>query len=416
MTVEEWNIFTRRWDVFRSGSGIDELSAASQLFQCAETELGDSLLKSNPNIAEGPLSTPLDAMRALAIIPVATCVLRTELLQLRQERDEPCRAFAAKVRGKAETCNYVTNCTCGDSVDYTDNIIRDVILNGLYDMDIRREVLGVIDILEKPVNDVVALVESKEMARNALPSPSMSAMSSFQKQRKQQPTIPSQKERERVACCPDCHKEFKLFSEGVRGWNETPHKVCIECYRANRRRSRQQRQPQQRSPQTPNINAVDSDQISQIAVIYHESNDTKKRRRKRGRRQSSGTHVPIKQPPTVRLDHHIFTKGEWKRARLRNHPRVLISVSLARTDDCQDPAAEVKHAKVSAIADTGAQSDLWSLNEFLACGFSREDLHPISLSMSAANHTWIPIEGAFFAKLAVQSENGPIASCHSWST
>ena len=127
----------------------------------------------------------------------------------------------------------------GDSVDYTDNIIRDVILNGLYDMDIRREVLGVLDILEKPVNDVVALVESKEMARNALPSPSMSGMSSFQKQRKHPPTTPSQKERERVASCPDCHKEFKLFSEGARGWNETPHKVCIECYRANRRRRRQ---------------------------------------------------------------------------------------------------------------------------------------------------------------------------------
>ena len=158
---------------------------------------------------------------------------------------------------------------------------------------------------------------------------------------------------------------------------------------------------------------MDSDQISQIAAIYHESHDTKKLRRKRGRRQSSGTHVPIRQPPTVRLDHHIFTKGEWKRARLRNHPRVSISVSLARTDKCQDPAAEDKHAKVSAIADTGAQSDLWSLNEFLACGFSREDLHPISLSMSAANHSRIPIEGAFFAKLAMQSENGQIASCHS---
>ncbi|KAI9534597.1 hypothetical protein NQZ68_012830 [Dissostichus eleginoides] len=28
-------------------------------------------------------------------------------------------------------------------------------------------------------------------------------------------------------------------------------------------------------------------------------------------------------------------------------------------------------ARISAVADTGAQSDLWSLEEFLACGFAR---------------------------------------------
>jgi hypothetical protein len=37
-------------------------------------------------------------------------------------------------------------------------------------MDIRREVLGTDAVLGRAVNDVVALVESKEMARNALPT------------------------------------------------------------------------------------------------------------------------------------------------------------------------------------------------------------------------------------------------------
>ena len=51
VSTEEWNVFTRRWEVFRTGSGIDDTSAPSQLFQCAENELGDSLLKSNPDAA-----------------------------------------------------------------------------------------------------------------------------------------------------------------------------------------------------------------------------------------------------------------------------------------------------------------------------------------------------------------------------
>ena len=112
----------------------------------------------------------LSAMRSLAIIPVATCVLRAELLQYRQERDGAFRAFSARVRGKAKTCSYSATCKCSQTLDYTDHIIREVLLNGIYDPDIRREILGTTNILDKPVDDVIALVEQKEMVRNALPS------------------------------------------------------------------------------------------------------------------------------------------------------------------------------------------------------------------------------------------------------
>ena len=155
------------------------------------------------------------------MIPVATCVLRTELLQIHQERGESVRAFTAKVRGKAETCAFRASCTCGLAVDYTDDVIRDVIINGLYDADIRREVLGIEKIVEKPVNDVIALVEGKEMARNAFPSFSLSAVSSFQRQRQSPPTpatkAPSPTDRAREALCPDCSRAFKVFKEGPRG-------------------------------------------------------------------------------------------------------------------------------------------------------------------------------------------------------
>lgn len=101
---------------------------------------------------------------------------------------------------------------------------------------------------------------------------------------------------------------------------------------------------------------------------------------------------------------------------MRDHPRLPITISLSRpgrTDsDLSKPSSAI-HAEVSAIADTGAQSDLWSLSDFLACGFSRDHLHLISLSLSAANRSPISIEGAFFAKLATQSSSGDITACHS---
>ena len=170
VSTEEWNAFIRRWEVFRIGSGIDGASAPSQLFQCAGPELGDSILKANPQAASGSLTQLLETMRSLAVIPVATGVLRTKLLQLRQERDETFRAFTARVRGKAETCALTTECECGKKVDYTHHVIRDVLLNGIYDTDIRREILGTKKILETLVNEVISMVENKDMARNALPS------------------------------------------------------------------------------------------------------------------------------------------------------------------------------------------------------------------------------------------------------
>ena len=75
VSLEAWNAFTRRWQMFRQGSGINEVSATAQLFQCASQSLGDSLLKSDAEIVSKPLQELLSAMRRLAVIPVVTGVL-----------------------------------------------------------------------------------------------------------------------------------------------------------------------------------------------------------------------------------------------------------------------------------------------------------------------------------------------------
>ena len=169
VTLEECNIFKRRWDVFVSGSGLDPDASSSQLFQCSGDELGDSLLKTDPSIVSKPTSVVMGAMKSLAVIVVDTGVMRAELVRMQQEREESFRAFAAQVRGNAETCAYITKCICLREVDFTDSIIRDVLIAGIADLDIRREVLGTRAILERVVNDVISLVDGQEIARNALP-------------------------------------------------------------------------------------------------------------------------------------------------------------------------------------------------------------------------------------------------------
>ena len=108
---------------------------------------------------------------------------------MRQKRDQNFRSFAAMVRGKAETCAFVTQnlCDCGrnNNVDYTDKIISDVLISGIYDVEIRREILGIDGVTDRSVNDVISLVEKREMARDAnMVSLDPSAISAYKQEGK----------------------------------------------------------------------------------------------------------------------------------------------------------------------------------------------------------------------------------------
>ena len=179
-------------------------------------------------------------MERLAVIAVASRVTRAELMQMRQDHDEPFRTFAARVRGKAETCSYHLKCSCNNTVDYTDEIIRDVLVAGISDTDIRREIMGTDKILEMPINSVVSLVEGKEMARNAMPMSSAS-ISLFRRQKTPAITSSHQHRKKTEAIpCRQCGAAYHLFSENRRGTlNSKPHQMCIECYRSSRGKNRE---------------------------------------------------------------------------------------------------------------------------------------------------------------------------------
>ncbi|KAK3779410.1 hypothetical protein RRG08_015811 [Elysia crispata] len=221
---EVWNGFVRRWEAFKTGSGIGEATASMQLFLCASEPLGDLLLKADPNIQSKPIDEVKSTMRQFAVIPVAIGVRRTEFLQLRQAPDELFCTFAPRVKGKAETCMFTTTatCTCNETVqaDYTTETVRDVLLAGIADLDIRREALSTHDIQNKSVNDVIAFVEGREMARNATPTTSMSALSAFKKRQAHENDTPkklSPPDTNKQVPCPDCGKKFDIYKQKTNG-------------------------------------------------------------------------------------------------------------------------------------------------------------------------------------------------------
>lgn len=418
---EEWNIFARRWDAFVAGSGIDGDNCSSQLFQCAGDTLGNSLLKTDPAIISKSTGDVMKAMKSLAVIAVATGVSRAELVQMHQERDESFRSFAARVRGKAEICNYIVKCSCLKDVDFTDSIIRDVLIAGIADMDIRREILGTDVILERSVNDVISLVESKEMARNAMPTASASI--SFTKQNKI-PTIDKHPNRNQTGTCPDCSKRFALFSEGMRGYNTRAHRQCIDCYRKKHsKRNALQNSTKQAekvdSKITSEVGAVFT-QISSVGTEVRGSQASSKGRYKKRHQhlntagsEKQGSRANAPHPGKVNPSHHIFTKGEWRRARFLSHPEVKLMMSVHssdyRTFGYRCPT--ITPTSITAMADSGAQSCLWSMDGFLASGFTHDDLIPVAMDLVAANKSPITIAGAIIIRLQGKSQSGEEISC-----
>ena len=363
---EAWNAFVLRWEAYKAGSHISAKDASIQLFQCAGENLANVMLRSNRCITTQPVHEVLSAMRKLAVIPVARGVTRAELLRMNQSNDESFRLFAARVRGKAETCGFITD---EGSVDYTEEVIRDVMLSGIRDLEIRREALSTEGLQGKRVNDIISFVESREMASHAVSpcsdvgSLTLTAMSSF-KRAKAKPSSPQEDKRSRTATCPGCGEMFHLFKLSKRGWNRRPYANCLQCWRSSRDSADYQ------GKQSFISNPYDS-QISTLRVKSE-------------------------------LGHRIFCHGSWENAKFRDHPYVSLMLSV------DGKAASVP---VTAVADTGAQCNIWSYKEFLNAGFTKSELHPVSSHFRVADTRRINIVGAFPGMFNGISPNGWSVVC-----
>ena len=169
--------------MFKTGTDLSAAEKVQHLFQCCDDDLGDSILRGTPSSVAGNEEQLLAVVKKFAVVPVAICIRRAELIACRQDHGENIRSFYAKLEGKAATCMYATKCpipTCGAAVEFTDIIVKDLMIAGLVDEDIKKEVLVWAPLDEKDVDATVTLIEAKEMARDALNRPlSHSAVSSY---------------------------------------------------------------------------------------------------------------------------------------------------------------------------------------------------------------------------------------------
>ena len=102
----------------------------------------------------------------------------------------------------------------------------------------------------------------------------------------------------------------------------------------------------------------------------------------------------------------------WKRTHSIQHPTLKLKVSVDPSDyqAINHPIPRITPCEVCVVTDTGAQSCLWGLSDFLRCGFKEADLIPVKHTLYAAKKEKIDVVGAILIRLSGTDSSGELKS------
>ena len=112
-TSEEWSYFNQRWTEYKLATRLTGPDVIYQLLECCDEALRKDLSRSFSDLTASDEKTLLTNIKSLAIRQENVMVARMQLQQMRQDRDEPARSFAARIKGQAGVCQFDIACTCG---------------------------------------------------------------------------------------------------------------------------------------------------------------------------------------------------------------------------------------------------------------------------------------------------------------
>ena len=239
ISAEEWYSVQEEWKRYKRITKLPASEYADQLLQCCERPLARLLLRENPSIIDEGEDALIEAIKKMAVLQVAISVRRFKLLSTKQEPGQLFREFFANVPASASTCEYTIPCphACCEQkehIDYTSRVVRDILVAGIADNDIRKDVLGHSQLDSKTDRDIVKFVEEKEMAKNACRETSRSDVNALSQYRKQSKDETKQKLALKGKCSK-CGKEMNVYTRYRSGKiNKDPFPTCLECFRIER--------------------------------------------------------------------------------------------------------------------------------------------------------------------------------------
>ena len=384
ISAADWNYFESRWKDYVTATGITGTSQVLQLLECCDEQLRRDITRNaNGPLASKPIDEVILTIKSLAVKQESVLVARATLMAMRQDRDEPIRAYCARVRGQAAVCQYSISCPdCKTDIDYADNTIRDVIAHGLDDKNIQLELLSYAS-SDPTLEEVLHFVEKKEAGKRSAsrfgPTVCVDTSSTYRKLRR----TPDEGER-----CTYCGKNGhgRKSSPQIRK-TKCPAfgHICENCQIKHHfssvcrgGRNVTQSNPTNHDLHTANVCAIDNRPATPATAA-------------------------------IALDHHVHDSltGTWLRRPANPQPVISLTASINGNDYTNlgiYKAANDSRARITCIADTGCQSCLSGTHILSLLNLTKKDLIPVTTTMRAANHQSIPILGALILRLHDHSE------------
>ena len=428
-TSEDWAYFVARWAEYKTGTKLTGADVVFQLLECTEESLRKDLTRTYGSLAGETEAHVLQCIKSLAVRPENLMVARVQLQNLRQDRDEPVRAYCARLRGQASVCQFVVTkkCTCELEVEinYSDEMVRDSLIRGLEDDDIRLEILAQPN-QKLSLDETLQLAEAKESGKRSagrlLLNPeyttSANASSSYSKQNKPNQRNYPTPERSKPPDNPSPSICFHCGRPGHgNGRNRQERKkkcpafnhTCTRCGKLHHHES-VCRMPQ--SNQQLSSNHIDTHDTS-----FHEPFNAFFTQDAIFDQLCSTDDNSISHPaPTcnsISLDHHIYNDlcKSWQKRKSDPQPCINIKVQAIPTDysaigvmqPFKHPTPTISY---SGMADTGCQSCLAGLDLLHQLSLQKHHLIPVNMQMTAANNKGIEILGAIPLRITGVSPTG----------
>ena len=401
-TSEDWQYFMSRWEDYVKATKLTGTDKVIQLLECCDEQLRKDLTRTAGGTLTGKAEGEvIAAIRSLAVREENAMVARVALHNMRQDRDEPVRAFGARLRGQAAVCKFIIGCTgCGGEVNYTDAVLRDVLCRGLNDSDIQLDLLSDKN-QDMTLEQVFKFVEAKEAGKRSatrllIPHGTDALTGSTYRSKKKDPLKEGQASR---------HKE-----QGTKSQGET----CSYCGRKGHGKNAPWRVRRKECP-------AYGQQCSRCGRDHHFEQVCRSRPVTKGEAEehenaifdSLCTVTMRCGKKGVVLDHHLYRESSdtWVKEPSQPQPYTKLLVRVQREDYEQFgfiPQVNQRAITVHAMADTGCQSCLVGINTIHQLGLRKHKLIPVKMKMRAADNNNINILGAAILRFSGQDEAGNV--------
>ena len=166
--------FRQEWLNWKTSSSVETGKESGYLLQCCEVSLKMEIQASTTNAMAKPEIELMELLKKHAVVTRAKCAMVTDLLNIRQSEEEPVRKFKSRIDAVARNCGLDVACThtcCAAKakISFADVVAKHVLINGIHDVEIRKEVLGTAGLDDKSLMETVGIVENKETALRSMP-------------------------------------------------------------------------------------------------------------------------------------------------------------------------------------------------------------------------------------------------------